>query len=40
VKEKVAYLEVLNSSDEVIYIYIGRRLDAVKYNCFSRVKAF
>ena len=32
--------KVLSSSDGVIFIDIGRPLDTVKYNCFSKVKAF
>jgi hypothetical protein len=30
---------VLSSSDEVIFIDIARRLDTIKYNCFSKVKS-
>lgn len=40
VNEEAAYLEVLSSSDEIIFIDIGRRLVTVKYNCFIKVKAF
>jgi hypothetical protein len=38
VKEEVPYMELLSSSDEVIFIDIGRSLDTVKYNYFTEEK--
>jgi hypothetical protein len=40
VNEEVAYLEVLISNKEVIFIDTERRMDTVKYSCFCKVKAF